>query len=128
MPATPPPPQFKDEVRIVFMTTVYEKMRMFYERTLGLRVLDEWDAPEEHNRGVVYDLNGTQLEILEATDAPVILGSYTYIEVADVNELWERLSSTVQIAEPIADRPWKHRNFSIKDPGGFTLKFFSKLP
>jgi uncharacterized glyoxalase superfamily protein PhnB len=74
----------------------------------------------------VFGLGKTRLEILESRDEPVSEGFYVYVEVDDVNKLWNKLSKTEAIADPIATRPWKHRNFSIKDPAGYKVKFFSK--
>ncbi len=120
------PLYFSDELRIVFRVRKYDQAREFYEQTLGLSVLNEWNRSDS-DRGVVYALGRAQLEILKADTDPIAEGTYTYIEVTDVDALWESLAGKVEVIDPIATQEWRHRNFSIRDPNGFKLKFFTKL-
>ena len=120
------PVKFKEESRIVFIVKEYQRTRDFYEKTVGLCIVSEWDRTKG-DRGVVYQLGSTHLEILEGDISPLTQGFYVYLEVEDIDALWERLSGTVEIVDAIGTRPWGHRNFSIKDPNGFTIKFFSRV-
>jgi uncharacterized glyoxalase superfamily protein PhnB len=45
--------------------------------------------------------------------------------VKDVNQLYEEIKDKVDIITPIASQEWGHRNFTIQDPAGVKLKFFS---
>src|SRR3989344_1323488 len=117
---------FKEELRIVFVVNNYEQTRTFYEIILGLPVFNEWDRTKG-DRGVIYTLGNTLLEILEGEQAPVSEGFYVYVEVKDVDVLWQKLSPAVEVIDQITPRPWGHRNFSVKDPNGFKIKFFSKV-
>jgi len=45
--------------------------------------------------------------------------------VRDADGLHSRLSEAgVVPTDPLADRPWGHRSFTIEDPSGLPLTFF----
>ncbi len=113
------------ELRIVHLTDAFDATRAFYEKTLQLVILSEWGRGEG-DRGIIYALKDTQLEILEGPPSAPSESFYVYIEVEDIDALHAELSKTCEIVDPLTTRPWKHRNFSIRDPGGLKLKFFSK--
>jgi catechol 2,3-dioxygenase-like lactoylglutathione lyase family enzyme len=117
--------EFKDEVRIVLISKQYSETRQFYEEILNLRVLKEWDHGEGR-LGVVYAIGNTCLEILQGPASSIIADFYIYIKVGDIDKLWEVLQNRVSIEDSIMTQPWGHRNFSIRDPNGYKLKFFSE--
>ena len=48
-----------------------------------------------------------------------------YIEAPDLDELHARLeASGVEIVDPIGDRPWGQREFTVADPDGNWLTFW----
>ncbi len=124
-PMTPESLDFQEEVRIVLQVRDYQRTRSFYEGVLGLEVLSQWDR-DATDKGVVYRLGAAQLEVLLGDRSPVSRGVYAYVEVKDVDALWDRISRQVKVGESITTRPWGHRNFSVLDPNGFTIKFFSR--
>jgi catechol 2,3-dioxygenase-like lactoylglutathione lyase family enzyme len=112
--------------RVAFTVKSYDRCRACYEGYLGLNVDREWTRPGE--RGVVYDLGPTHLELLEGPHDPVGECAYLYIPVADVDAVWEALSINATVAVPITSHDWGHRNFVVLDPAGIRLKFFSRVP
>jgi catechol 2,3-dioxygenase-like lactoylglutathione lyase family enzyme len=112
--------------RAVFVVKSLARCREFYEQLLGLRVDCDWDRPG--HRGVVYDLGSTHLELIEGPRDPIGETAYLYIPVADVDALWSTLAEAAPVAAPIATHDWGHRNFTVLDPAGVRLKFFSEVP
>ena len=50
------------------------------------------------------------------------------MEVPDAQALHDRVVSRgVAITDPIDDRPWKHRSFTIDDPNGLAITFFNVI-
>ena len=48
-----------------------------------------------------------------------------YMEAPDLEELYMRLqASGVEIVDPLADRPWGQREFTVADPDGNWLTFW----
>ena len=51
-----------------------------------------------------------------------------YIESLDLDAQYERLeTSGIEIVDPIADRPWGQREFTVADPHGNWLSFWRAL-
>lgn len=117
---------FDQEVRIVIYSSKFAESRKFYENLLGLKVESEWNHAAGQ-LGVVYALSGIHLEILESADNAAEHAFYIYSKVDDVDTLFKELKDKAEIADTIATQPWKHRNFSIKDPNGYKIKSFSEV-
>ena len=117
-----------DEVRVVIFSSRFAESRKFYEKDLGLNIVKEWDHGCGE-LGVVYTVGGVLLEMLQSTSLPPNDSFYLYIKVEDVEELWRHLSGKIGLdkIEDLQTQPWGHRNFSIRDPNGYRLKFFSEL-
>jgi catechol 2,3-dioxygenase-like lactoylglutathione lyase family enzyme len=113
-------------LRAVFIVKSYDQCREFYEQCLGLSIDREWDRGSG-DRGVVYELAGTHLELLEGANDPAGDGVYLYIPVKDVDVMYARLSAVAKVAVPLATQPWGHRNFMILDPAGAKLKFYAEV-
>ena len=111
--------------RVVFSVKSYDRCRAFYEGCLGLPVDREWDRPG--HRGVVYDLGSTHLELIEGLRDPFNETAYICIPVDDVDALWSVLAKSASVDTPITTHNWGHRNFTIFDPAGVRLKFFSEI-
>lgn len=47
------------------------------------------------------------------------------IEVAKINNYYEKIKNFVEILEPITDQPWGLRDFRVTDPFGFYLRITS---
>ena len=50
-----------------------------------------------------------------------------YIYLENVDELWEELKDKAEICEPLGDRDWGMRQFSIFDNNGYLLIFGQRV-
>ena len=112
--------------RAVFVIKSFDKCRKFYEGFLGLPIDSEWNRGPG-DRGVVYEVGTTHLELLEGDHDQTDDGVYLYIPVEDVDAVWAWLASAAEVVVPIATHIWGHRNFMIRDPAGVKLKFYSPV-
>jgi catechol 2,3-dioxygenase-like lactoylglutathione lyase family enzyme len=55
-------------------------------------------------------------------EKPLLTGSI-YIFTKDIDELWESIKEHVKVKEPIEDREYQMRDFSIFDNNGYELVF-----
>jgi hypothetical protein len=70
-------------------------------------------------------MGNTHLEILPGEEDPKTTGTYIYIPTDSADKVLEELPKNIKIISPIQSYPWGHRNFTIADPVGTQLKFFS---
>jgi uncharacterized glyoxalase superfamily protein PhnB len=112
--------------------------RKFYVDQLGFDVRRE--ADDHPNMSVA--LGAAQL-MLETDDANFYGEGYNeaiaarrgkpgpnsiYIEAADLDDLYQRCQDQgIRIVDPIGARPWGQREFTIEDPVGNFLSFWSAL-
>ena len=69
------------------------------------------------------------LFLAEEADAPTAR-RYTNVRiiVPDVDEVWQRVQRRgLTCAKPIADRPYGLRDFTVRDPAGFEVRFAQVL-
>ena len=119
----------RPEVRLCIRTVLYAACRTFYEKVLGLKIFSEWDR-ESLDRGVVYEIEGSLLELLESKkeNATTLDGSfYLYIEVPDVERYRVELEAKGVRTSPLVTTAWHHKSFDIADPAGMKLTFFTKM-
>ena len=119
------PLNFKGNSRVAISVKDYDECLSFYQDVLDLKIIKSWNRSET-DQGIVYQLDQIHLELLKGDENPPPNGAYLYIELKDVDELYNQIKDKVDIVLPIKDQPWGHRNFSIKDPAGNILKFFSE--
>ena len=51
------------------------------------------------------------------------------VMVPDVDRVWQRVNELgLRVVAPIADRPYRLRDFTIADPDGFGLRFGTRPP
>lgn len=123
--------QFNNEIRIVIYSALFHETRRFYEQILQLKVVSDWDHGDG-KLGVVYEIGNTYLEILQAEISVEEIQQttnnfYLYLKVMNVDELWNKLRMCAPVVDQIHTQTWGHRNFSICDPNGYKLKFFSEV-
>jgi len=134
-----------ESIRIVRHTRNFDEMRSFYQDGLDMRPLAEWDrGPDE--RGAVLVFNGptsaTSVEVLThpglrpsedsaAAESPAGTGLARVtiaIEVTNVGAHYETIQERgVEIVREIANMPWGHRSFSVRDPDGLGISFFQDM-
>lgn len=121
---------FNNEVRFVFEVHDFSATRKFYEQVLNLAAIKEWDHGDPFGKGVVYKIGNLNLEFLESETVSVVNKAYLYIEVEEVEALWQKLkdNKAVKVLQKLEVQPWKHLNFCVEDFNGLELKFFKYLP
>lgn len=95
----------------------------FY-RSLGFELLRDDGAFVE------LTWESTKLFLDERVDLPAFTHPQANIRimVADVDAWWERAQRmSAPVFQPIADRPYGLRDFTILDPDGFGLRFATRL-
>ena len=109
----------------------------FYTETLGFK-LDRGD-PTEPNVAITRGDARLMLESATAFYSPEYnaaierrLGSNApnslYIEAEDLDDLHARVTTAnVPILDPLAERPWGQREFTLADPQGNWLTFWKAL-
>jgi catechol 2,3-dioxygenase-like lactoylglutathione lyase family enzyme len=101
-----------------------ERSLLFY-RALGFELV-------RHTGGfAVLSWAGHLLFLDERPDLPDLAGRERVnvrVMVPDVDALWHRASALgATISAPIADRAYGLRDFTVRDPDGFGLRFASPL-
>jgi predicted enzyme related to lactoylglutathione lyase len=114
------------DLRVLISANDYAETIAFYGDVLGFTVAESWDDPD--GRGTLFRAADGFIEVFEANEhhpAHAIDGVRLGIEVADAQTLHDRVVARgVAVTDPIDDRPWKHRSFTIDDPNGLALTFF----
>ena len=122
------------QVGVVRHSKNYEAMVAFYRDSLGMKVTEQWDEPD--NRGTLLSFGGkaesTVIEVIElgnevvpgAKPVNVVLS----IEVDDA-DAWhdEMVKRGIVIARGLEDAPWLHRSFGIDDPDGFRIWYYHDM-
>jgi catechol 2,3-dioxygenase-like lactoylglutathione lyase family enzyme len=110
-------------------TENFEAVTRFYRDVLASATLAEWDRSGA--RGVLLDLNGLRLEILDATreKSPLQLNPpgdrlNLVIEVTDVEAVHRRLA--LDVPGPAASS-WGASWFTVRDPDGVPVRFVQWL-
>ena len=117
------------ELRVVVGAPSYEDSLRFYGEVLAFPVHEVWD--QEDGRGTLFRAGAGIIEVIEdSPHHPAVepQGVAIALETDDVDGLYARVCAEgVRVTDPIADRPWGHRNFEVRDPGGLPLVFFAVL-
>ncbi|MFX0087717.1 MAG: VOC family protein [Candidatus Hodarchaeota archaeon] len=53
-------------------------------------------------------------------------GVQFYINVANVDKIYEKYHNKVKIIDDIENKPWGDREFTFTDPDGYLISFYSK--
>lgn len=122
------------ELRIALTVENYDEAIAFYRDTLGLPMLELWEAPG--SRAALLDVGRATLEIFDEGQAAMV----------DEIEVGRRVAGTVRIAlrvddsAEVADRleaagaerlgglvvtPWGDRNVRLEAPDGMQLTLFT---
>ena len=112
-------------MRVLVGAKDYPKCTAFYRELMRFPVQEEWDGSD--GRGTLFATGGGVIEVMEDSPhhpAAPPRGVRVSIEVGDADGLHARLSEAgVVPTDPLADRPWGHRSFTIEDPSGLPLTF-----
>jgi len=116
------------EFYFTITTNNYDATIEFYSDSLELSIINQWQSAA--GRGAL--LRAGALGVIEVWSAPVGLflapmqGIGIGIEVEDVDDWYGRLRAK---GLPVGKEPvgyaWGHRGFSLLDPNGVSVSFFS---
>lgn len=122
------------QVSVVRHTKNYETMVTFYRDSLGMKITQQWDEPD--NRGTLLAFGGkagnTVIEVIELGNEAVPgvkpVNVVLSIEVDDA-DAWhdELMKREIPIVRGLEDAPWMHRSFGIDDPDGFRIWYYHDM-
>ena len=96
------------------------KARDFYEKVLGFEP-GEFYAPTKWQP---YTFGDQYFAIREIAEKPPHDDfDITNFELDEVEELWEGVKDSAEVAEPLAATPYGTYKFVVKDPDGYRLGF-----
>ncbi len=106
----------------------------FYEGVLGVECVASWDRPT--GKGALFSVgDNAVVEVLAAAagevpfDAPLRNSFSLMVEVENADAALESIVGRGGVvAQPIVDKPWNHRTFSVRDPNGVEIFFFVPQP
>jgi catechol 2,3-dioxygenase-like lactoylglutathione lyase family enzyme len=129
------------EFRYVYYAQAYDESVAFYRGVLAAQQVDGWDSGRD-NRGAIFAVGGGFIEVIAVPPADWLgeLGKprdelrgpadagWLLIEVDDVDTFHDELRSRgAKVVEKLRDLSWGHRDFGVREPGGLTLYFFSRV-
>ena len=117
------------EFRFVAFARDFGRTVEFYEGRLGLRRLEGWDRDD--GKGVLLSAGGNAVvEVLGAAGDGIdrsraeVSGVMLALEVDSADEWRSRLAGAGVECSPLEDRPWGHRDFSVRDPDGVVVAIY----
>lgn len=125
-----PKPEGVDSTVPVIATDDIEKSIAYYTSVLGFEFDFKYGEP------IVYagvKSGNAEIYFSHSPDLATVikekkLNPEVYIWVPDAESLFrEHTDKGAEIAEPIADRPWYTRQYTIKEINGYHLKFAQPL-
>jgi catechol 2,3-dioxygenase-like lactoylglutathione lyase family enzyme len=116
--------------RFIFRAADYQTSLDFYRNKLEFSVIMDWDrSPAE--RGTVFKVNNGEIEVLAVPPGREYLqpqGFELCIEVPQVDNFCQFVQTKdIRLNSALTDRTWGHRTFSVLDPDGIKLIFFSVI-
>ena len=118
------------EFCFIFRANDYEETVDFYRNQLECPVIQDWDRGPAQ-KGTVIHLGGMKVEMLAVAPGKEAIqpkGFELSIEVDDVNAYYRFVQEKgIAILGEIADKPWGQRAFSVNDPNGIKIIFYTDL-
>jgi catechol 2,3-dioxygenase-like lactoylglutathione lyase family enzyme len=129
------------EFRYVYYADAYDESVAFYRDVLGVEQVDGWDSGRD-NRGAIFAVGGGFIEVIALPPEEWLgeLGKprdelrghadagWLLVEVDDVDTFHDELRGRgANVVEKPRDLSWGHRDFGVREPGGLTLYFFSRV-
>jgi catechol 2,3-dioxygenase-like lactoylglutathione lyase family enzyme len=113
--------------RILVRPSELERSLRFYEQTLGLAIYREWGSGS--NRGVVFFLGGSLLEVSGSTVDPPSDVVRLFLQVRDLRAALRRLTERGVVIEQQPEvKPWGLFEMTARDPDGLALVFVEVPP
>lgn len=112
------------EFRIKLYPKDFDKVREFYMKELNFTITNEWNR-SSNDRGTMFDVGGTTLELLTPADSPV-KGCDLSLAIPDVWKLWELLKDKDYVTRGLRDNAWGDTSFRVSGPEGLSISLFTK--
>lgn len=98
----------------------------FYTTILGFSLGDSfehegvttWCSLYRDEVGIMFSLPNEHMNY-----GTILLSGSLYINVADVNSIWDSLKDKCEVVYPVANFDYGMREFAIKDNNGYVLNF-----
>lgn len=95
----------------------------FYTKTLGFELLQyneewQWASLKKDKVEIMLGVMNEHIPLKQ----PAFSGSL-YINVSNVEELWQQLKYSAKVCYPIETFDWEMREFAIYDNNGYVLQF-----
>jgi uncharacterized glyoxalase superfamily protein PhnB len=119
------------QIAPVFFTTDIPATLAYYESKLGFECRSKWQDPPvyaivERNQQTIHFRCAEPPTANPSKYSSDLLDAYLFVEDADA--LYEEyVAHGVEFARPVADRPWKSREFVVRDCDGRLLAFGADL-
>lgn len=112
--------KFEAAVPILTVANVVEAIQ-YYERVLGFQT--GWIHGDPPQLASVFR-DKVELNLRQRQPNDQGFGSKVYFELSEVDSLFEHIQSCgADVTEPLADRAYGMRDFSLRDPSGNELGF-----
>ena len=114
---------FFENLRPILWTVNLEETIAFYSNMLGFTCRgknDDWGWASMYKDGV--EIMFAKPNAHSPFEKPVFTGSF-YINVDNVEEIWNKLKDTAHIVYPIETFEWEMKEFAIYDNNGYILQF-----
>jgi catechol 2,3-dioxygenase-like lactoylglutathione lyase family enzyme len=111
------------ELRLMLYPKNFETTSKFYQNILGFPVLYKWN--KNNSKGIMFNTGSAVLEFLYPIKKKPTTGMRISLKVSNVKILWKKLKNKTEVVFPIRDNEWGDTSFSISDPDGNELIFFT---
>lgn len=119
------PPKIEcEQHHIGLLTNDLDAAVNFYTNKLGFWLAFKWGEPPS-----MAGVNLGQVQLFLEYGEPSPKGCYLYFVINDADAFQEfHRNNGVEIVQPIADRDYGLRDYSIRDLHGYVLSFGHRLP
>ena len=119
---------YSKESRVHIYVKDIKEMTRFYNKILEYPVVKAWQYSD--GSGVIINIGGNSIELFSKNRRNYYHNDFSgcvsfSVRVSDVFKLHDKLSKKNIIIEDIKDNSWGDSSFSVKDPEGNRICFFS---
>ncbi len=104
----------------------------FYIKVLGFNLGELYPSKEQATYAPIF-IDAHKLMLVQGGDRVPSFhkhgacgsGVQLFVKSQDVDEVYERLKEKVKVVDDIEDKTWGDREFTIADPDGYFITFYS---
>lgn len=106
----------------------------FYQKILSFELRDPYPNEEQPTYAPIF-IGKYKLRLVQGGERIPMFhkdgicgsGIQLFIQVSDVDEVYERVRHQVEIVDALASKTWEDKEFTIIDPDGYLLSFYTPL-